>query len=315
MTSVYTESPIINVPNPLSLGGDPQRIIINSASIVDLTVTGSFNGGAAPVGPLVTTTAPQFIINKTFGDSNTTIVNFADNTIGIRFSANGTPGTTSIIELNQTTNRTYSVPDSGADCAFVMSTGAQTIGGIKEFTDPLEVHAPANNFMTIHTQSGGQYVLTVQDRADAAVISFPNSGNLAATDVAQTFTGIQTFSTAISLADRLGMVPITDTQTVNATTTTVLTLTTTNDNVYMITAQITARSGADAAAFQSSVMAKNVGGALTLSTVFNDYAVTDAALATASIAFDTSGADVLVRVTGIAATNITWRGAITYAHG
>lgn len=135
MTSVYRESPIINVPNPFSLGGNPTRIEITTATIVDLTVTGSFNGGAPPVGPIVTTTGNQFLLNKTLADNSTRIVNFADNTIGIEFSANGTPGTVATISLNQTANRTYTIPDSGANCEFVMGAGAQTIGGAKTFND------------------------------------------------------------------------------------------------------------------------------------------------------------------------------------
>ncbi len=78
--------------------------------------------------------------------------------------------------------------------------------------------------------------------------------------------------------------------------------------MYVVTSTIVAISDlGDSAYFQQSCKVTNSAGALGAMTLFSTTTLADPALATASIAFMTSGVDLLVQVTGVAATNINWK--------
>lgn len=83
------------------------------------------------------------------------IVDSTDTTKKVRIDPSGAAtSTTATITTAQVANRTYSVPDSGASAAFVMTEGAQTLNGTKTFktslvvqetsgTDGITIQAPA----------------------------------------------------------------------------------------------------------------------------------------------------------------------------
>ena len=72
---------------------------------------------------------------KTFADTSIRVVDPVDNTIAVEFDANGAAGTTATLETNNTTSRSYSLIDPGADTDVVLTEGAQTIAGVKTITD------------------------------------------------------------------------------------------------------------------------------------------------------------------------------------
>lgn len=83
------------------------------------------------------------------------IVDSTDTTKKVRLDpSGGATSTTATVSTAQVADRTYSIPDSGANAAFVMTEGAQTINGTKTFktsvviqetsgTDGITIQAPA----------------------------------------------------------------------------------------------------------------------------------------------------------------------------
>ncbi len=104
--------------------------------------------------------------------------------------------------------------------------------------------------------------------------------------------------------------PIIDTTTTgDATPTTLSTIATTTDSAYVITSNVVAVSTAgDSLNIKQSCKVNNIGGVLSALTIFDTSIVSDAALATASVSFIASGTNILVQITGVALTDINWKG-------
>lgn len=103
--------------------------------------------------------------------------------------------------------------------------------------------------------------------------------------------------------------------TTDGTQTTLASWTVPEDSSVAIQANIIARNTSTGAiaAFYKFSGGKNVGGVVSLVGSILDVvsAIKDLAMLTASCTFDTSGTDIRVRVTGIAATNIEWMVSLT----
>lgn len=228
-------------------------------------------------------------------------------------------GATRTVTINAPTpagaSRTHRIPDVGADADFVMTQGAQTLSGAKQLNSALTINNVNTTWLTLNTAAGGAFTFTFPNAAGAHSVAVPNALTLAALDIAQTFTTTQIFQTTLSLNDVRHMTPLSQLITNDATTTTIHTFATTTGRAYYMTAVLAAGATTDAAVFKQSVMIKNIAGTVTISTAFDSYAVADASLSTASIAWSVSGTDALLRVTGVAATNITWNGNIDYTFG
>jgi hypothetical protein len=101
--------------------------------------------------------------------------------------------------------------------------------------------------------------------------------------------------------------------TTNATPTTALTYATSTNSGIKALFEIVSFNTTDNTSvgiYVGEYFVKNIGGVLTVTQI--SYATTlDAGLATSSVALVSSGTSVNVQVTGIAATNISWRGALT----
>ena len=87
---------------------------------------------------------------KTFVDTALNIVDAVDNTIGLAFDASGAAGTTGTIQLSQTSNRTYSFPDPGADTDVFLTAGTQTVTGDKQFADNAFIIASSGDPTVTH---------------------------------------------------------------------------------------------------------------------------------------------------------------------
>lgn len=103
--------------------------------------------------------------------------------------------------------------------------------------------------------------------------------------------------------------------TTNATPTTIATIAVPTDSVMLITANITARrtggvsgTAGDSATFVRTVKVKNVGGTVTAPVAQADYTSEDVKAYDANLSV--TGTDLLIKVTGVATTNIDW--TVTY---
>ncbi len=251
MSSVEPEEIFLTQPDGSSLGTHVDTIDVTTIIVDDITITGTLNGQAI-AGQIMFTDAIQTVTNKSFEDDTNSFVSAVDPTVQIFFDAAGTAGTSSILTFTQTTDREYTVPDSGADCDFVMTAGTQTIAGLKTFT--------------------------------GAVFSWNDRERL--------------YTTGNAL-------------TAGAVTADVYTIATTSNTAYLYMFDIIGATPAGVTTvWSSSVRAKNVAGVLTIGTEFNSWDDSEAALATSSVVFVVSGTNILIRVTGVAAQVITWRGSV-----
>lgn len=103
--------------------------------------------------------------------------------------------------------------------------------------------------------------------------------------------------------------------TANATATTLFSLATssggTHGTSYYIVAEITLgnnTNGTDTGSYQFQFKAKNLNGTVTVSSIVNQISILDASLTTTSVSVSVSTTNVLVQVTGVAATTIPWCG-------
>jgi hypothetical protein len=134
MSSLRPELKLLSTPNGKSLGVSLNEITVTKVNTTDLTVTGSING--YPIGSdFVFLNAVQTLTNKSFADSSVNFINGTDTTTKISFDVAGAPGTAATIKAVQTLDRTYTIPDSGANSDFVMTNGDQTINGTKTFAE------------------------------------------------------------------------------------------------------------------------------------------------------------------------------------
>lgn len=105
-------------------------------------------------------------------------------------------------------------------------------------------------------------------------------------------------------------------QTVDATLTTLATIPTTAGahgsaiaiRVFIALGNIT--SGNTTGMYDFYVKAKNIGGVLTISSPIQSGSTLDTGLTTTSVAVNASGTNILIQVTGVAATTIYWLGSI-----
>ncbi len=120
---------------------------------------------------------------------------------------------------------------------------------------------------------------------------------------------------AVTFHDASGPVGSATVTTTDATPTDLHSVVVLPDRVYIFTARVVCASTPDAAVFRQSVMVKTPGAVITVSAAFDDWSVIDPALAGISISFSTSGINVVLGVTGIAATTINWTSVIDIAYG
>lgn len=132
MTSLKPDTIIITAPSGNALGTKADEIIVRKITCSDIVINDTLNG--QPIsGTIMFTNSAQIVNNKSFIDNTNSFLSAANSRVII--SANGAAGTSSTIRFNQTVSRTYDVPDSGLNCNFVMTEGAQLINGTKTFTD------------------------------------------------------------------------------------------------------------------------------------------------------------------------------------
>jgi hypothetical protein len=132
MSTLETESPILNVPDPSIVGPKPDEIVLRQGTFDNVNTT-NLNGGPA-VGAFVFADTVQTLTNKTLEAATTSFGGVAP-TSTIKFAETGTAGTTATIAFSQTADRQYVVPNVGADCQLVLTEGTQTVNGTKTFTD------------------------------------------------------------------------------------------------------------------------------------------------------------------------------------
>ncbi len=167
MSSLEIENIILTVPDGSSVGSQAQEIDIQKITVDELNVTGTINGQAI-VGDLVFTDSVQTLTNKTFADDTCAFADAADPTIGLFFDAGGATGTAAVLQFLQAADRTYSVPDSGADCNFVMTEGAQTVNGTKTFSGLTATGFAADDISEI-TPDHGVVIDNIRLRDDTLV--------------------------------------------------------------------------------------------------------------------------------------------------
>ena len=127
----------INLPTgPETLVGRATSDIMSNKTLVSPVISTIVNTGTLTLptstDTLVGRATADTLTNKNLSDATTFVVDAADPTIRIGFSATGTTGTTTTIISSRTANRAYTLPDIDGD--FVLTTGASTISGAKNFT-------------------------------------------------------------------------------------------------------------------------------------------------------------------------------------
>lgn len=104
-------------------------------------------------------------------------------------------------------------------------------------------------------------------------------------------------------------------QTTNATPTTIYTMATVSGGATGTTylcrlaiALADVTGGSNTGTYVAHFKAKNIGGTITVSSIVSNISILDGGLTATAITTAVSGSDVLIRVTGIAATTINWNG-------
>jgi hypothetical protein len=114
---------------------------------------------------------------------------------------------------------------------------------------------------------------------------------------------------AVAMNDRSFIYSDGTAQTVGAVTSTIYTIATVSNSIHMITYNIVAAtSGGDTAVFTANYRVKNVAGTMTVGTSLGSLSDADLAVSAATVAVTTSGTNILVRCTGVAAITLDWRG-------
>lgn len=172
------------------------------ARAADTTTYMRFTPGASPAGTVTTiatavqsgsrtytipdsSTNTEFVLaassqtlsNKNFQDSGTFIVDIVDPTIRIGFDAAGATGSTLTLRTTNTTSRTYTMPDMGANTSFVFTEGAQTLSS-KALDDATTTIVASGGTATIAFNSAGTAGTSTTIRSTqtaSSVFSFPNT--------------------------------------------------------------------------------------------------------------------------------------------
>lgn len=235
--------------------------------------------------------------------------------------------TTSVNGFMSSTDKTYldSVPTKLSQKAFL--SGATFTGFISSPSiSATTITAPTINVTTLNgttvkgtTISGTTYQGNVITSATTVGSGFPvfkqKSGNnlqirsiAAGTNITIT-TGdtITINSTASGGSSRTTG----STTTTNATPTTIATIATTTNSTQLIEVYVKAyqTSATNYGVWKRTLTVTNVSGTPTIQATNSDVTKTSAGLKAKSVTFTTSGSNVLVQVTGIAATTISWRSA------
>lgn len=164
MSSLIIEDTVLTVPSGSALGERADEINVRQLTAVNITLSGTINGQAIS-GTLVFGDSVQTLTNKSFADDTNAFVAASDNTVQVFISADGSTNTSAVLEFVQTADRIYTVPDSGADCAFVMTEGAQTINGEKTFTN-INFTTLAIDAIGESTANHGVYIDSIRLRED-----------------------------------------------------------------------------------------------------------------------------------------------------
>jgi hypothetical protein len=124
-----------------------------------------------------------------------------------------------LITTNMAADRTYTLPDTGANSSFIMSDLAQTINGVKTFSSALKTSLISNQIIL-----GTTNTTTINATAPVAsrVYTIPDTAvdsSFIMSDLAQTINGVKTFSSAFtnSLTSNQIVLGTTNTTTINAT--------------------------------------------------------------------------------------------------
>jgi hypothetical protein len=106
--------------------------------------------------------------------------------------------------------------------------------------------------------------------------------------------------------------PMTQVVTTDATPTTLLSIPTATGAAYTLQAEVTAANSTSGTcgSFFASSRAWNVGGTLQISSQYNTITSLDASLASASIAYGTSGTNITLVVTGVVSNTVKWFGVV-----
>lgn len=171
------------------------------------------------------------------------------------------------------------------------------------------------NGLTFVTTTGTQTISGTKTFSDLNATSFngsPISGSFVTTGTAQVISGTKTFSVP-QIFGNYQIQPMAQVVTTNAAPTTIGTISTTTGYVYLITNRIVLGIGTGSTGnIKQSVMCKNVGGALTVSGIYDQFTALDAALAGTSASWVVSGTNLNLTVTGLVANTIKWNGVIDF---
>lgn len=314
MSSVISEDVILTVASGETLGSKAHTINITEINCTNITISGTFNGNAVS-GAIVFASASQQLSNKSLEDTTTTFVDVADNTKTVRIDAGGATSTGSVVQFNQVANRIYTVPDSGANCAFVMTSGDQIVAGAKSFVD-----ISTNTFAVgAEATATGLYSAAVGYRASAThdKSQVYNSGTtvLASTAAdqwsAKFSNGFRYYGDNINYNDNVFYYNNSRVTTTDATITTLYTLPTISNHMYVLNVSVMGISETgDTTHVRLTNKVKNINGTVTKSADYDRWDSDDAGMSSSNVDVVISGTSILVRVTGIAATTIKWTGEV-----
>jgi len=252
MSFLGTDDVFGTAPRGLDVGVKLSNITLDSITATNITAT-----------------------NTTLRDNATFIRDATDATIRIGFNAAGATGTTATLRTAQTANRTYTIPDSGANADFVTTEGDQTLNGQKTIptlsTDQITEATPGAginqtaaflslNSMTITRNDG--YVQTIDDTPGSSIYIIP----------------------------------------------------TTTNSVCLIRAEVIATTSAgDVALFRISSRVKNIADILTVDAIAIDtWSDIDAPLAGVNADIVAAGTNIVVEVLGLIGLTIDWRAVAIY---
>ena len=114
--------------------------------------------------------------------------------------------------------RIYTIPDTAADCSFVMTALAQTIAGVKTFSSGIAVTATSNHFVL--STATNTATITAATQASARIYTIPDTAadcSFVMTALAQTVAGVKTFSSALTCSLTTNQLVLGTTRTITIT--------------------------------------------------------------------------------------------------
>lgn len=184
---------LTNTTNQLTLGTTNTVTVNSVAPAASRTYTIPDAGGAAS---FVMTAGAQTVAGvKTFSSALTCSATTNQITLG-------TTNTVTITSPAPAASRTYTIPDTAADSSFVMTDSAQTINGVKTFTEKAKFMYTIGGQLELgNTGSSGTVSLRYLASSTNATYQFPSVGGtftFASTDMtSQTFTGNNAFTNQV----------------------------------------------------------------------------------------------------------------------